>query len=281
MLWLAATLFAATLATHQPQVVFAVVNGADGMAIEPITMVTKKTGPCAGCWKLRFMDPVREEDLSKADFVAQYYRHGRTYRALAGGADAGTVTVDKEVSLACVSLAASLSPPLPESAGLAVGSLHLPPREVVRSDASAEEERAASALARRVFRQKGVPSALLEKFAESDVISADLNQDGKRDLIGSFEAKGKEFSSTRRLFLIALADDAGGYRVEYFWYFRQNESENSTTTMLFFDTIDLDEDGTDEVIASFRYYEGHDYAILKRSHDGKWKIVYQGGSTGC
>ncbi len=280
MLWLA-TLFAAILATHQPQVVFAVVNGSDGMAIEPITMVTKNAGPCAGCWKLSFMDPVREEDMSKEDFAAQYYRHGRKYRSLAGGADVGTATVDKEVSLACVSLAASLTPPLPDSAGLAVGSLHLPPRKVVRSEASAEEERALSALARRVFRQKGIPAALLEKMENSDVISADLNQDGKRDLIGSFEAKGTEFSSTRRLFLIALADDAGGYRTEYVWYFRQNESENSTTTMVFFDTIDIDEDGTDEVIASIRYYESHDYVILKRSHDGKWKIVYQGGGTGC
>jgi hypothetical protein len=281
MLWLAATLFAAVLATHQPQIVFAVVSGSDGLAIEPITMVTRKAGPCAGCWKLSFTDPVREEDMSKEDFVAQYYRHGRTYRALAGGADVGTASVDKEVSLACVSLAASLTPPVPDSAGLAVGSLHLPPRKVVSIEASAEEVRALSALARRVFRQKGVPAALLEKMEKSEVFSADLNQDGKGDLIGSFEAKGAEFSSTRRLFLIALADDAGGYRTEYVWYFRQNESENSTTTMLFFDTIDLDEDGTDEVIASFRYYEGHDYAILKRSHDGKWKIVYQGGSTGC
>ncbi len=48
-----------------------------------------------------------------------------------------------------------------------------------------------------------------------------------------------------------------------------------------FDTIDLDEDGTDEVIARTEYYESHDYVILKRSPNGKWKIVYQGGAAGC
>jgi len=281
VLYLAAALFAAAMATPQPQVLFALVNGSDGLAIEPITMVTKKAGPCAGCWKLSFADPTKQESLSKDDFIAQYYRHGRTYRALAGGADVGTATVDKEVSLGCVSLAASLTPPLPEYGSITVGSLHVSPRKVAHIEPSREEEKALLALARRVFRQKGVSSALLEKMEKADVFSVDLNQDGKRDLIGSFEAKGTKFSSTRRLFLIALADDAGGYRAEYVWYFRQNESENSTTTMVFFDTIDLDEDGTDEVIASIRYYESHDYVILKRSHDGKWKIVYQGGGSGC
>jgi hypothetical protein len=283
MLHLAAALLAATVSlTPQPQVLFALVRGEeDGMAIEPITMVTKKPGPCAGCWKLSFADPTQDEGMTADDFVARYYRHGLKYRALSGGADVGTATVDEEANLGCESMAASLSPPLPGYWGIAVGSLHVPPRKVVRHEATAEEKKALLALARDAFRQKGVPPALLEKMEKSEVFATDLNQDGKWDLIGSFEAKGKEFSSTRRLFLIALADDAGGYRTEYVWYFRQNASENSTATMEFFDTIDLDEDGTDEVIATNEYYESHDYVILKRSPNGKWKIVYQGGAAGC
>jgi hypothetical protein len=219
--------------------------------------------------------------MSEDDFTARYYRHGRTFRALAGGADVGTATVDQEVSLGCKSLAASLMAPLPDYWGIAVGSLHVPPRKVVRREPTAEEEKALSALARRAFRERGVPAAVVAKMEGSNLISTDLNHDGKRDLIGSFVARGAKFSSSRMLFLIALGDDAGGYRAEYVWYFRQGESENNTETMGFIDTIDLDEDGTDEVIAMADGYESHDYVILKRGQAGKWTIVYRGGETGC
>lgn len=288
MLQFAAALLAATVSlTPQPQVLFALVRGEeDGMAIEPITMVTKKRGPCAGCWKLSFADPTQDEGMTADDFVARYYRHGLKYRALSGGADVGTATVDEEANLGCESMAASLSPPLPDYWGIAVGSLHVPPRKMVRHEATAEEKKALLALARDAFRQKGVPPALLEKMEKSDVISTDLDQDGKRDLIGSFEAVGdktKEYHDYHRLFLIARADDAGGYHTEYVWYSRlaPGTNEARTETMNVFDTIDLDEDGTDEVIATTEYYESHDYVILKRSPSGKWTIVYRGGGSGC
>lgn len=110
------------------------------MAIEPITMVTRKPGPCAGCWKLSFADPTQDEGMTEDEFVARYYRHGLKYRALAGGADVGTAIVNDEANLGCESLAASLSPPLPDYCGaIAVGSLHVPPRKLVRREATAEE----------------------------------------------------------------------------------------------------------------------------------------------
>jgi len=288
VLSLAAALLAAAVSTApQPQVLFAVVDGPEkGLAIEPIAMVTRKPGPCAGCLKLSFADPTQDEGMTEDDFIARYYRHGLKYRALAGGADVGTAIVDQEANLGCESLAASLSPPLPDYSGIAVGSLHVPLRKLVRHEATAEEKKALLALARDAFRQKGVPLALLEKMEKSDAISTDLNQDGKRDLIGSFEAVGdktKEYHDYHHLFLIAMADDAGGYRTEYVWYSRLAPGTNEAReeTMNVFDTIDLDEDGTDEVIARTEYYESHDYVILKRSPSGKWTIVYRGGGSGC
>jgi hypothetical protein len=288
MLLFAAALFAATVSmTPQPQVLFALLGGdQDGMALEPITMVTKKRGPCAGCWKLSFADPTQDEGMTEDEFTARYYRHGLKYRALAGGADVGTAIVNEKTDLGCESLGARISPPLPDYSGLAVGSLHVPPRKLVRHEATAEEKKALLALARVAFRQKGVSPALLETMDRSDAISTDLNQDGKRDLIGSFEVIGdktKEYHDYHHLFLIAMADDAGGYRTEYVWYFRLSPRRNEAReeTMNVFDTIDLDEDGTDEVIARTEYYESHDYVILKRSPSGKWTIVYRGGAAGC
>jgi hypothetical protein len=288
VLRLAAALLAAAVATTpQPQVLFAVVDGPEkGLAIEPIAMVTKTPGPCAGCWRLRFVDPMDDDNMTQDDFAARYFRHGRTYRVLAGGGDAGTATVDEEVSLGCESLAASLMPPLPDYRGLAVGSMHVAPRKVVRDEPTAAEKKVLYRLARKAFRDKGVPSALFPDMEGLSLLSADLNHDGKRDLVGAFEAVGdktKEYHDYHRLFLIAMADDAGGYRTEYVWYSRlaPGTNEARTETMTLVDTIDLDEDGTDEVIATTNYYESHDYVVLKRSPSGTWGIVYRGAGSGC
>jgi len=46
------------------------------------------------------------------------------------------------------------------------------------------------------------------------------------------------------------------------------EMKNRTEKMQLMDTLDLDEDGTDEVITSTSYYESNDYQILKRGRNG-------------
>jgi hypothetical protein len=44
--------------------------------------------------------------------------------------------------------------------------------------------------------------------------------------------------------------------------------------------LDLDGDGTDEIVTINTYYEGWDYTICKEQK-GKWEKVYQGGGSGC
>ncbi|HEX9458138.1 MAG TPA: hypothetical protein VGA84_03285 [Thermoanaerobaculia bacterium] len=275
---------AVALAHPQPNVLFSVLEGSDGLAIEPIAMVTKTPGTCAGCWKLTFAEPPDTDE-----FRTRYYRPGRTYHVLVGGAEVGTARVTKEASLGCVSLAASVdvTPPLPKESpiGLAVGSLRIAPRKQDLYEETDAEEKAFRSLAEKAFRARGVPATLF-KDMEGSFLSTDLNGDGKRDLIGSFEAYDHKATDSRdyhRLFLIAMADDAGGYHTEYVWYhlLGKGKSENSTETLQLFDTIDLDEDGTDEVIVRNSFYESYEYEILKRAPSGKWTIVYKGGGSGC
>src|SRR5437660_4460694 len=166
---IAVLLAAVAISKPQQQVLFAVINRGDELAIEPVAMVTKTPGPCTGCWRLHFADALSNDDMPDDVFAERYYRHGRTYRVLTGGFDAGTATVDKETSLGCVSLAATvkIAPPLRASwPALAVGSLHVPPRKADRLEATAEEEKALSALARREFRKRGVPAALIAKMED-------------------------------------------------------------------------------------------------------------------
>ena len=288
----AITLFAIAVSAPQPQVLFAVINRGDELAIEPVAMVTKTPGPCAGCWHARFDDALKSDEADDA-FAKRYYRHGRTYRVLTGGFEAGTVTVDEETSLGCVSLAAKvkIAPPLPQFwPALAVGSLHVPLRKKDRLEATPEEEKELGVLARRAFRDKGVRESILAKTEGLDFLSIDLNHDGKRDLIGMFEIgsdtdldKSLPKHELHRLFLIATADGAGHYRTGYVWYFyfADGMSENQTEDMRLVDTLDLDEDSVDEVITSTILYEGNQYQILKRGRNGKWTIVYRGGGSGC
>ena len=44
--------------------------------------------------------------------------------------------------------------------------------------------------------------------------------------------------------------------------------------------LDLDGDGTDEIVTINTYYEGWDYTIYKEQK-GKWEKVCQGGGGGC
>lgn len=144
-------------------------------------------------------------------------------------------------------------------------------------------------LARRAFRDKGVRAEIIPKMEGNDFLSIDLNRDGKRDLIGTFQIgsstdldKSLPGHELHRLFLIAIVDAAGNYHTDYLWYFHfDGMSENNTEDMQLVDVLDLDEDGIDEVITSTIGYEGNQYQILKRGRNGKWTIVYRGGGSGC
>jgi hypothetical protein len=293
VLRLAAALIAAAVATSspEPKVLFSITEGSESneLAMEPVAMVTKTPGPCAGCWKVSFEEPPRGDEHNDAkEFAERYYARGRTYRVLVGGAEFGTARVSKETSLGCVSLAASVdvAPPLPRRNnwyrhGLAVGSLHIAPRKSVRREPTAAEEKALWNLAERLFRRRGVPASLFPNMEGGGFLSTDLDGDGKRDLIGSFVARNPKTNDEYQLFLIALGDDSGGYRPEYVLYFPPTKNENTVENVVLVDTIDLDEDGIDEVVLSRHYYESHEFEIVKRGPGGKWKRVYRGGGSGC
>ncbi|HEX3579503.1 MAG TPA: hypothetical protein VHY33_13140 [Thermoanaerobaculia bacterium] len=290
---IAIALLAAAASVPQPQVLFAITNDSvakDGLAIEPVAMVTKTPGPCATCWTLTFARPPIEESEEKEarKFAANYYRPGRTYRVLATGAEIGTAKVENETSLGCVSLAArvAVTPARTRSDWnrltlLAIGSMHVPPRKAFDRNLTPAEENALWSLGEREFRTRGVAASLLKDMEGGAFLATDLNGDARRDLIGSFEARNPKTHNTHHLFLIALGNDAGGYHSEYVWYYRESNNENSVETMRLVDSVDLDEDGTDEVVVSKSFYESHEYEILKRGRNGKWTIVYSGGGSGC
>ncbi len=291
MLWLAATLFAAATTLHrpQPEVLFAIQPSSDEdsfspdkLSIEPVAMITKLPGPCPGCLRLRIDKP---PEGHAPEFEARYFRPGRTYRVLDGGAEIGTVKVTKLTSLGCVSLAARVDVTSRSSWNqdlftvLAVGSMHLPPSSPGRRVPDDDEDRALRKIAEQELRTKGVAASMLAKMEGGAVLSTDLDHDGHRDLIGSFSTiDGKGQRRTHNIFLIAMGDASGGFRAEHVWYFTYVGDPGDDENVV--DTIDLDEDGTDEIVVRMGFSESHEYKILKRAGN-KWKSIYQGGGSGC
>src|SRR3954453_18030547 len=174
VLLIVALLAPAAISTPRPQVLFAVTDDSvaeDGLAIEPVAMVTKTPGPCAGCWSLTFRKPpIQESERKQArEFAANYYRPGRTYRVLATGVEIGMARVENETSLGCVSLAARVAVTPPRSRSdwnrlvlLAIGSMHIAPRKALDRELTAAEENALWSLGDRELRARGVAASRLK-----------------------------------------------------------------------------------------------------------------------
>ena len=110
----------------------------------------------------------------------------------------------------------------------------------------------------------------------NNLTAADLGGDGRAELIGSFIITG-EFGVEDALLLIAEPgiDDLA---VTLDWYHHGQEADSHYRRLV--DVLDLDGDGTSEVIVQGIYYESHDYFIYKKQR-GAWHAVYQGGGGGC
>jgi len=263
--------------------IFAVLRNPDNnVAIEPVVIINGG----------RFVKPPGgvDQDASgkftdtpaSARFAAKYYRTGHQYHLLFGAGKVGTATVTRRTSLGCISLASAVQ--LQTSAqtsakiggavdALATDSDSLGSAEGSRRAASAAEREAAVDLARRAYRQKGVLAALIQKMTVYNLTAADLNHDGNTELIGSFRID--ENDGAYVLFLIMERNAGANFEVALQRYDKGNELGEDLV-----DYLDLDGDGTDEVITRIAGYESYEYAIYKKK-DNKWQAVYQGGGNGC
>lgn len=226
--------------------------------------------------------PVEAEPPVSKKFSDAYFRAGRRYRVVFGGGDVGSLTVKKEVEPGCVGLIAEVVVQTTVRLGGQVQALAVSSDNIGRGESSrrapTEDERASAVeVARVVFGQRGVAAALVKKMKTVNLTATDIERDGKFELIGNFEIHGKnEVAYT--LFIIFEPTAAGKYKPAWNWYHKGVEESYEDRSLV--DAIDLDGDGTAEVIAEGRYYESNDYVIYKREA-GAWRPVYKGGGGGC
>lgn len=251
-------------------VIFSLAKETEGsFHIEPIVIISggKYTQPPAG-----------EEARVMKKFTDSYFQVGRQYRVLFGGGDAGSLMVQKYEPDTCGNLLAEVAAQTTARLGgevqaLAVSSDRIGRGESSRRAPTEAEHAAALDVARSVYGQRRVGVALVKRMKTVNLTATDIERDGRFELIGTFQIDGAN-ELKHNLFVIFEPIANGKYKAAWNWY------ENGYEDRKLVDVVDLDGDGTAEVIAEGFEIENTLYVIYKRQA-GTWRPVYKGGGGGA
>ena len=272
-----------------PTVVFAVsAMQLPGAQMEPFVIVE------GGQFKNPVAGDSDEDEIKR--FADAYYAKGRKYRLLFGGGEAGSLTITQTEREECFRTGVGVN--LQTQAKLnrnvmavATNSDSLGGKNTRRSPTAAERA-AVLPLARAAYRQNKVPVSLLNTMTTVNLTALDLDGDGRAELVGTFVVKKKRRPQARDpLFLIAVPE-GDGYRTAVANYARYTDKdimgggsldavgESGIYTERLLDGLDLDGDGTSELVTITDGFEGVHYLIYKRQN-AKWNQVYEFGNYRC
>jgi hypothetical protein len=228
------------------------------------------------------MPPEVDQGNNCRAFASEYNRAGRSYSVLFGGARAGTATM-KGGGEATVSFARAVRlPRLGGSEGsgasemaLATDSKALGGATGSRRPPTAEERAAALSMVRAEYGKKGVPASMLAHVALEELISTDLNHDGAQDLIGAWRVDEAPLGRSHSLFFIAERRGTS-YHLSLVKY--QAGRGETYGFELPVDHVDLDGDGSDELITRDSGWEWYAYHVYSR-RGTRWVPIYEG--YGC
>lgn len=224
--------------------------------------------------------PSFSNKAARRHFAATYYRTGQKYRLLYGGNELGTVRVKDRKT--CDTTAANVlvqSTAKFEGRGLVTNSDSLGRKPGNYRELTEAEKTAIMKLVQPSFRRAGVDVPEFEGVANG-AMAADLDGDGKTELYGTF-ATGAKMQHT--LFIIAAPRGKGYDATLLLFQAAKDKYGDQQIRWDLLDGIDLDGDGTGEVIISVNDYRSPDdwnYLIYKKQ-GGRWRRVYSGGGMRC
>ena len=226
----------------------------------------------------KYTPPPVGDDAGRKKFTDSYFRVGRQYRVIFGGGEAGSLTVQNYVEDECGNLLAEAGAQTNARLGGAVQALAVSSDKIGSGTSSrrapTEAERASALeVARAVYGQRGVGAALVGKMKTVNLTATDIERDGQFELIGTFQIDGGN-EVMHNLFIIFEPTAGGKYKAAWNWYLKGNEDRKLV------DVVDLDGDGTAEVIGEGFEIENNFYVIYKRQA-GTWRPVYKGGGGGA
>lgn len=212
------------------------------------------------------------------------YKIGEQLELFLGGQQQGNVRIDKVLPLQCDSTAAVLSADAKLKwedgmMGLATNASGVTGHANAHREASAADKAAATKLAMVEFRKHGVQDALASTIQFDQLVVTRLDAASPESLIAYVSIKAK--SGVHEVFLIAKLDGPAP-TAEFTRYHLMKDVEDGMDSedYRFVDQLDLDADGTDEIVIEVHYYESEEFRILKRVN-GSWIRVHAGGQGGC
>ena len=225
----------------------------------------------------------KDAAAASVNFEKTYFAPGTSYPLLFGGSELGSITVEKAESISCEAETATAKVSKPTPLGLdalAVSTLQgIRTHDNWRHVAPEEQRSEFVRLASEYLKVHGAETLTLEKLKIPSLRATRLKPGGQDVLIGnvSFTEKAKVYD----LFLV-IQFEPGKTQTLISSYHVSDDPEDGKDRQQekFLDQIDLDGDGTDEIITISGYYESWDYAIY-REQNGEWKPAYKGGGGGC
>jgi hypothetical protein len=155
-----------------------------------------------------------------------------------------------------------------------------------RRHATRGENIAAKDLAEHLFIANHVPRSSLKYMKVEQLTVTQLERNGQPTMIvtaaidhGTIDPDDDIEES---LFFVATREkDAGTYSPSLVVYEKPTGAADAEKVYLV-DVVDLDGDGTNEIVTMPQYYETTRFQIYKRDNGGKtWKKIYQTGFLGC
>lgn len=247
----------------------------------------------------QFKKPVAGDSDAKdiSSFANTYYSRGRKYRLLFGGGEAGSLTIKKsnkdgECAINSADVTLQSQAKLNRNVmALATNSDSLGSPKSSRRAPTVSERASLMPLVQAAYKQKGVAVALLPSLTTVNLTALDLDSDGKAELIGSFVVKKQGTSPTRYAMFLIAEPQGNNYKTTVLQYERFTNKdimsgaditaiENGVYLERLVDQLDLDGDGTNEVITVTDGFEGDTYHIYKKQGD-TWNKVYEFGNYRC
>jgi hypothetical protein len=212
------------------------------------------------------------------------YKVGERLALFVGGQRTGDVKITKVMPLQCDSSAALVSadPPLhlaKDAMALATNAETVRPHVNRQDYADAVEEKYARQMAMNVFRKYGLPADLEKSIKADHLIVTRVDDSDSKLVIGSLYVEANRVR--HEVFLIGKLDSSGA-TTQLARYHKTTDLEDGTDSedLRFVDQLDLDGDGTDEIVVEVTGYESEEFGIYER-RDGAWSQVHVGGQGGC
>jgi hypothetical protein len=212
------------------------------------------------------------------------YRVGEHLALFVGGQRQGDVPIKKVMPFQCNSSAAVVTadPSVhlgKDAMALATNADKVRPHGNNQREPNEAELAHAKQLAMNEFLKHGVPAEFSKSLKIDRAIVMRVDETEDELLVGSLFVEGE--GARHEIFLVAMMASSGA-TTELARYHKTTAVEDGKDAqdVRFVDQLDLDGDGTDEIVVEVTGYESEAFLIYKRM-SGRWRRVHVGGQGGC